>query len=76
MTEIFRRLLTRLPSEDELVMLLEFQAAQQKRLEAGELKAKMILASDDGEEGQLAERASWVMVARAVMNLDEAITKQ
>ena len=59
-----------------MALLLEFQATQQKRLEAGELNAKMFLDPDAGEAEQMAERASWVMVARAVMNLDEAITKQ
>jgi hypothetical protein len=79
-TEIFWRLLTRPPSESELAMLLDFQAAQQKRFEAGELKPDAILAVDSPEQTPTAEpaieRASWVMVARAVMNLDEAITKQ
>ncbi|MCB9941886.1 MAG: PSD1 domain-containing protein [Planctomycetaceae bacterium] len=75
-TEIFRRFLTRPPGGDEVALLLEFQATQQKRLEAGELNAKMFLDPDAGEAEQMAERASWVMVARAVMNLDEAITKQ
>jgi Protein of unknown function (DUF1553) len=74
--QIFRRLLTRPPSDNELTMLLEYQAAQQQRLEAGELDAKLILGVDDGEAAQLAGQASWAMVARAVMNLDEAITKQ
>lgn len=77
--EIFRRLLTRPPSESELTMLVEFQAAQQQRLEAGEIDAKLILAADkeNNQDSQaLAKQASWIMVARAVMNLDEAITKQ
>jgi hypothetical protein len=75
-TEIFRRLLTRPPSDREIAVLLEFQATQQKRLEAGELDAKLILGVDDGDAAELAERAAWTMVARAVMNLDEVITKQ
>ena len=78
--EIFRRFVTRPPSEPELAMLLEFQAAQQKRLETGELDPNTILAADANEQTpnaeSAAERASWAMVARAVMNLDEAITKQ
>ncbi len=78
-TEIFRRLLTRPPTNVERTMLVDFQSAQQKRLEAGEIDAKSILAVDDvkeSESGELALQASWVMVARAIMNLDEAITKQ
>lgn len=69
---IFRRLLTRPPSETELTAVLGFQQAQQQRLAAGELDAKLI----GGAESATPESASWVMVARAVMNLDEAITKQ
>jgi hypothetical protein len=75
-TAIFRRLITRPPSEIELAMLLEYQTAQQNRLEAGELNAKAILGVDEGEAAQLAEQASWAMVARVVMNFDEALTKQ
>ncbi|HRX77565.1 MAG TPA: DUF1553 domain-containing protein, partial [Pirellulaceae bacterium] len=75
-TEIFRRFLTRPPSDAELSMLLEFQTTQKKRLESGELDAKTIIGLDEGEADQFAEQASWIMVARAVMNLDEAITKQ
>jgi len=71
-TAIFRRLLTRPPSDSELTVLLEFRAAQLKRIEAGELDAAAITGLEQGEP----ELASWVMVARAVMNLDEAITKQ
>jgi hypothetical protein len=73
---LFRRFLTRPPTDAELAMLLEFQAAQQMRLAAGELKAAQILGVDGGDADPLAQRAAWVMVARAVMNLDEAITKQ
>lgn len=78
-TEIFRRLLTRPPSEIEIKMLLQFQSAQEKRLQAGEIDAKLILAVGEAakeKQSSLALRASWVMVARAIMNLDEAITKQ
>ena len=68
---IFRRLLTRPPSETELAALVAFQQAQRKRLAAGELDAKLI----GEDESATPESASWVMVARAVMNLDEVITK-
>ena len=75
-TDIFRRLITRPPSDEELALLLEFQSAQQQRFEAGELDAQAILAIDVDSQAPSAEPASWVMVARAIMNLDEAITKQ
>lgn len=71
-TYMFRTLLTRPPREGELSQLVEFQQAQLKRLQAGELDAAKIL----GERKSTAELASWFLVARALMNLDETITKQ
>jgi hypothetical protein len=51
--------------------LLEYQQAQLLRLKKGELKASEILNAKEGSD----ELASWVMLARAVMNLDETVTK-
>ncbi|MEQ9379271.1 MAG: PSD1 and planctomycete cytochrome C domain-containing protein [Pirellulales bacterium] len=70
-TLIFRRLVTRPPTESELSNLLQFRNDQLVRLEAGELDAEAIADVKPPD----AELASWVMVARAVMNLDETITK-
>jgi hypothetical protein len=70
-TFIFRRFLTRPPQPEELSSLLAFQQAQQRRFEKGELNAAAITGEARGE----AEHAAWVMLSRAVMNLDEAITK-
>jgi hypothetical protein len=69
---LFRRLLTRPATDIELTALTEFQRAQQGRLESGELSAAAI----GGDKAATAELAAWVMVVRAVMNLDETITKQ
>ena len=69
---VFRRFLSRPPTDKELVALVDYQRAQFKRLATGELKAAEIV---DGK-GATPELASWVLVVRAVMNLDEAITKQ
>ena len=70
-TFIFRRLLTRPPEPEELSTLLEFRQEQLRRLQAGELKAGEI-----GGDGTTDHLASWMMVARVVMNLDETITKR
>ncbi|HIL70366.1 MAG TPA: DUF1553 domain-containing protein, partial [Verrucomicrobia bacterium] len=70
--DIFRRLLIRPPSESETKAMVEFQQTQLSRLSNGELNALHI----SGQEQASDEQASWVMVARAVMNLDETITKQ
>ena len=71
LVEIVRRLTTRPPGPEELEWLLEYQQAQLTRLKNGELKASEILNAQEGGE----EIASWVMLARAVMNLDETVTK-
>ncbi len=70
-TYLFRALLTRPPRETELAKILEFQRAQAARLADGELDAAAVWA----EQGASDERASWLLVARALMNLDETITK-
>ncbi|MCH7726831.1 MAG: DUF1553 domain-containing protein, partial [Planctomycetes bacterium] len=71
-TFIFRRFLTRPPARRELAALVKFQQAQLKRVKKRELSAGEIAA----DEAATAELASWVMVARAIMNLDETITKE
>ncbi|MBX3437527.1 MAG: DUF1553 domain-containing protein, partial [Planctomycetaceae bacterium] len=70
-TAIFRRLLTRPPQPQEIEAILSFYREQQKRLENGELNIAVIAGSDDAS----AADAAWILVARALMNLDEAITK-
>ncbi|MCO6455196.1 MAG: PSD1 domain-containing protein [Pirellulaceae bacterium] len=67
---MFRRVLTRPPEADEIAVLVEFQQRQRQRLEAGELKAEEI-----GGPRADAKLAAWVMTARVIMNLDEAITR-
>ena len=68
---IFRRFATRPPTEKELKILTAFQQTHLKRFETGELDAKLIC----GKASATAELASWVMVARAIMNLDEVIVR-
>lgn len=68
---IFRRFVTRPPSPKELELLRSFQQEQRKRFQAGELDAKKIGTKDSTTP----EAASWIMVARAVMNLDEVIVR-
>ena len=76
-TKIFRRLLTRPPRDAELAAIATYQRTQLERLNGGELKASAILAGRAAKGSaveQQAIQASWVMVARALMNLDETIT--
>jgi len=72
MREMLRRLITRPPNDKELETLLEYFHTQRKRLLAGELDTSKIA----GQESASADAAAWVMTARAIMNLDEAITKE
>ena len=71
-THLFRRCLTRLPRPSESATLLELLHDTRQRLDRGELKAVDIAPAGDGSA---AERAAWTVVARALLNLDETITK-
>ncbi len=69
---VFRALLTRPPSKEEVDSLLQYHQEQLTRLEAGELNPEEIVSVENANS----EVAALAMVARVVMNLDEAITKQ
>jgi hypothetical protein len=72
LTNLFRRCLVRPPTADELKLLGEFLARQQARFAKQELDAAKIAGPG---EGNLADRAAWTTLARALLNLDETITK-
>ena len=69
---LFRRCLVRLPSDRELKMLIGFYDAQKQRFVRKELDAATMAGAG---EGDIYERAAWTAVARALLNLDEMITK-
>lgn len=69
---LFRRWLTRPPREDEVDAMVAFYETQFARLNAGGLGAATIV----GDKSATDELAAWTMLARAVMNLDETVTKQ
>ena len=68
---LFRQLLTRPPSAEELAVIAAFREAQLKRLQSGQLDAAKI----GGTKKPDVQLAAWVMVARSLMNLDETITR-
>ena len=72
MTQLFREILTRPPSDDELAQLVRFFAVQRKRFANKELDAMPLAGPGNSDP---ATRAAWVATARALLNLDEAITK-
>ena len=69
---LFRRCLTRPPNPDELTTLTRFFENQKRRLVANELDPVKIAGAG---EGDVVERAAWTTLARAILNLDEAITR-
>ena len=73
MRRLMQRCLTRPPTDQEQDLLLQYYAVQRKRLASQELDAAKI--AGDGDEGDAVDRAAWTLVARAILNLDEAIMK-
>jgi len=69
---LFRRCLTRTPDRDELSRLVQFFHSQKLRFERKELDAATIAGPGKGDA---VERAAWTVLARAILNLDEAVTK-
>ena len=69
--KLFRRFLTRPPSNEEKDTLQKYLNQQIDRLNKGELKAAEITA----EKNANPQWAGKVLLARAIMNLDESITK-
>ena len=69
---LFRRCLTRPPNDDELRRIVAYHGAQLARLKKNELDAKKLNRGQSDDPNQ----AAWTMVTRAILNLDETITKQ
>ncbi|MBL9136533.1 MAG: PSD1 domain-containing protein [Verrucomicrobiales bacterium] len=70
--DLFRRCLARTPSEDELERLVTFFETQRGRLANGEVAPEALAGPGPGE---VTERAAWTAVARALLNLDETVTR-
>ncbi|MEX2173156.1 MAG: PSD1 and planctomycete cytochrome C domain-containing protein [Pirellulaceae bacterium] len=71
--DLFRRCLTREPTENERKMLAQYYKAQVERLTKQELDAVKIAGPGEGEA---IGRAAWTLLARAILNLDETITRE
>jgi hypothetical protein len=69
---LFRRCLSRPPDAGEQAKLVRFYEAQRQRFARGELDAGKVAGPGSGEA---AERAAWTVLARGLLNTDEAITK-
>ncbi len=68
----FRRCTSRPPTEEETAALTRFFQAQQQRVASGELNSKTLTGENSD---RAAEWAAWITLARALLNLDETITK-
>lgn len=68
----FRRCLTRMPAAEETKLLKQFFERQRERLAQGALDAKAI--AGEGASNPV-DSAAWALLARAILNLDEVITK-
>ena len=73
--ELSRRVLSRDLNPTEMQSLADFVVQQRTRLAAGELNATA-LAGTACKNADPVECATWMLAARAVMNLDEAVVKQ
>ncbi|MGB0581496.1 MAG: DUF1549 and DUF1553 domain-containing protein, partial [Limisphaerales bacterium] len=69
LSHLFRRCLARPPASWELSRLQEYLEAQRREFADDEKAAKQVAMKNP-------KSAAWVMVARAVMNLDEFITRE
>jgi len=69
---LFQRTLVRPPAPDELRQLLEFIKQQRERIELGAWNPEALAGNGDGPA---TERAIWTALARALLNLDESVTR-
>jgi mono/diheme cytochrome c family protein len=70
-TLLFRRCLTRPPQRDELAQLTAFASKERLRLAKNGAAARQLAGADK----QAVDRATWTAVARALLNLDETVTR-
>lgn len=69
---LFQRCLTRPATTEEIASLKRFFETQRTRLESKELSTAELSGNKDGTVDQ----AAWTVVARAILNLDEMVTKE
>ncbi|MCX7701599.1 MAG: DUF1553 domain-containing protein, partial [Gemmataceae bacterium] len=74
----FRRCVARQPTPEELGELKKLLARQRERLAKGEIDAAELALGhrEKSPNGDLAERAAFTVVARALLNLDETMTRE
>jgi hypothetical protein len=79
---LFQRCLSRLPRDQERRALLDYLRTQQDRFAADAATAATVagVAKDDppspASAANVSQQAAWTLVTRALLNLDEALTKE
>ena len=73
----FRLVLTRRPSDDEVTRMLAFVERTKERFDHDSQSAAQATASKGSKRtaDQLSRHATWTAVARVLLSLDEAITR-
>ena len=72
-----RLCVSRQPTSEELVILQKLLGQQRERIATGEINLEELLSTSAVEDNIDTEMlAPWVVVCRAILNLDETITKQ
>jgi hypothetical protein len=72
--EAFRLVTGRIPNEPEVDMVVDSYKRQLARYRARPAEAARVMKAPAASP-QLAEQAAWTLVANALLNLDEALTK-
>lgn len=70
---LFRRCVTRPPTAEETTLLVNYFNAQQERFTKKELDANQVAGMGEGDPNA---RAAWTVLARSLLNTDEAITRR
>jgi hypothetical protein len=68
----YQRVVTRPPDDEELAVLMDFVADQRHRFQDGRLDPGPLAGDGTSDPG---ERATWTAVARALLSLDETMTR-
>jgi hypothetical protein len=71
-TNAFRRILTRPPTATELTDILAFYHRQLAEFKSNKEATQAVVGKSDNATAQ---RAAWTMVVRALLSLDETVTK-
>ena len=75
-TYAFRRCVARKPTAEELAVLSSLLKRQAERFAAGEVDPRELAADQSGTGAAPARLASWTVLARVLLNLDEVTTRE